>query len=632
MSECVKVAVRCRPLSEEERREGDEAAVEVSESGAEVFLRSSRTAEPKQFTFDYVFGPTATQKQLYEQCAFDVVGGVLEGYNATIFAYGQTGAGKTHTMEGRRECEEGKGVIPRALEHIFAAIEGTTSTKFLVYVSMLELYNEDIFDLLAPQPEKQRLELKERAKEGFVVRDLSTHDTRSAAECLALLSAGSLNRSTAATAMNHESSRSHSLFCIAVESSQADGAGGQIVRRGKLNLVDLAGSERQKKTLAVGRQLEEAKKINLSLVCLGKVIAALVQNDRHVPYRDSKLTRLLCDSLGGNTKTLMIANLGCAARHYDESLSTLRYAYQAKSIRNKPRINEDPKDAKLREVETEIAKLREYLRGADGAAGELLPEARQAFLADRARLDAQHSAELERILQMKQISAEERNRLLEQLRESEESHNRECAERQALIEKISGVQSKVIEGRRAQAEIASVQQEIARRRALQEKLEKERRRYEKEAADAEIEKGLLERKYQSQVEELREKEALLAKIDRRHAQLKADHAETAESFGSQLKALNEEQAELLAQVASNAELMDKYLEACNVSLIERVVVYDPERDVFLLNDHADEEARLCFQKFALMKSIQERPTHVDPKEESFLLFGHEDPFHAFTSR
>merc|ERR1719393_700916 len=185
-----------------------------------------------------------------------------------------------------------------------------------------------------------------------------------------VLAAGLNNRSTGATNMNAESSRSHSIFMVTIEQACIGPDGEEHIRVGKLNMVDLAGSERQSKTGATGERLKEATKINLSLSALGNVISALVDGkSSHIPYRDSKLTRLLQDSLGGNTKTVMVANIGPADYNYDETLSTLRYAYRAKSIKNKPRINEDPKDAMIREFQDEIMRLKEELAKAGGDGG-----------------------------------------------------------------------------------------------------------------------------------------------------------------------------------------------------------------------------------------------------------------------
>ena len=259
-------------------------------------------------------------------------------------------------MLGIRDDPEEKGIIPHAFDHIFGYIdekEGTT--KFLVRASYLEIYNEEIRDLLSHKG-KIKLNLAESKETGVFVKGLTMIIVKSIPEIEKIMNEGTLNRQTAETKMNKESSRSHSIFTIYIETAEEskDGEDSRI-KAGKLNLVDLAGSERQSKTGATGQTLKEATKINLSLSALGNVISALVDGkSSHIPYRDSKLTRLLQDSLGGNTKTVMIAALSPADYNYDETLSTLRYAARAKSIKNKPIINEDPKDALLKEYENEI--------------------------------------------------------------------------------------------------------------------------------------------------------------------------------------------------------------------------------------------------------------------------------------
>lgn len=196
------------------------------------------------------------------------------------------------------------------------------------------------------------------------ISDLSWHECKKVQDCEKLMDRGNKNRSTGATLMNADSSRSHSIFTLNVEMCENDESGEEHYRLGKLNLVDLAGSERLAKTGATGDRLKEATKINLSLSALGNVISALVDGkSKHIPYRDSKLTRLLQDSLGGNTKTLMVAAISPAADNYEETLSTLRYANRAKNIKNKPKINEDPKDAMLRQLQDEIRLLKEQLAG-----------------------------------------------------------------------------------------------------------------------------------------------------------------------------------------------------------------------------------------------------------------------------
>ncbi|XP_078498705.1 kinesin-like protein KIF17 isoform X3 [Lissotriton helveticus] len=361
--ESVKVVVRCRPMNDREKDLKCKEVVTIDSSRGQCFLQKPDGADepPKQFTFDGAYYMNQCTEQIYNEIAYPLVEGVTEGYNGTIFAYGQTGSGKSFSMQGIPDPPSQRGIIPRAFEHIFESIQCAENTKFLVRASYLEIYNEEIRDLLG-EDTKLKLELKEHPESGVYVKSLSKHTVHSVAECELIMETGWKNRSVGYTLMNKDSSRSHSIFTIHIEICSVDDKGKDSLRAGKLNLVDLAGSERQSKTGATGERLKEATKINLSLSALGNVISALVDGKcKHIPYRDSKLTRLLQDSLGGNTKTLMVACLSPADNNYDETLSTLRYANRAKNIKNKPRINEDPKDALLREYQEEIKKLRELL-------------------------------------------------------------------------------------------------------------------------------------------------------------------------------------------------------------------------------------------------------------------------------
>ncbi|KAJ3033179.1 Kinesin-like protein kif3a [Rhizophlyctis rosea] len=380
--ESVKVIVRCRPFSEKEKAAGHSNIVTIDKAAATVSIVDPRGGAgsndpPKTFTFDSVFDITSTQQEVYNKTARPIVESVLAGYNGTVFAYGQTGTGKTFSMEGVRDVPELRGIIPNAFEHIFAEIAlSGSSTQFLVRASYLEIYNEDIKDLLDTKAGK--LEIKERADVGIYVKDLRTFVIKDVSEMDRLMSFGNKNRSVGATEMNARSSRSHSIFTITVEASEKSADGEEHIRAGKLHLVDLAGSERQSKTGATGERLKEATKINLSLSALGNVISALVDGkSSHIPYRDSKLTRLLQDSLGGNAKTLMVATLSPASYNYDETVSTLRYANRAKSIKNKPKINEDPKDAMLREFQEEIKRLKAQLDSLDTGASAAEPIIRE---------------------------------------------------------------------------------------------------------------------------------------------------------------------------------------------------------------------------------------------------------------
>ncbi|XP_068270673.1 kinesin-like protein KIF17 isoform X2 [Nyctibius grandis] len=357
-SEAVKVIVRCRLMNEREKALGCKTVVSVESARGQCFLQNPAAAAdepPKEFTFDGAYNQEHNTEQIYNEIAYPLVEGVTEGCNGTIFAYGQTGSGKSFTMQGIEDPSTQKGIIPRAFEHIFESVQRAENAKFLVRVSYLEIYNEDIRDLLGADT-KQKLELKQHPEKAANVKGLSLHTVHSVLECEEIMEKGWRNRAVGSTLMNKDSSRSHSILTVNMEIGKR---GQDHLRAAKLNLVDLAGSERPSKTGRTAERLREAIKINLSLLVLGNVISALVDGRcEHIPYRDSKLTRLLQDSLGGNTKTLMVACLSPADNNYEESLNTLRCANCAKNIKNKPCINEDPKDAVLSEYQEEIKKLK----------------------------------------------------------------------------------------------------------------------------------------------------------------------------------------------------------------------------------------------------------------------------------
>jgi kinesin family protein 3/17 len=308
----------------------------------------------------------------------------LEGYNATMLAYGQTGTGKTFTMEGFQYSGQHpeRGIVPRAMEEIFRFIENAPNMKtaFMVRASYLQIYNEVINDLL--KADRANLNIREDKRRGVFVEGLSEWSVRSPSDICGLLKKGEQYRATASTKLNDVSSRSHAVFIIVVEQmsiiGEEEGSGDKKpkaedlsgeerpkqIKVGKLNLVDLAGSERLSITGATGKRLEECKKINQALSALGNVIAALTDRKprSHIPYRDSKLTRLLEDSLGGNCKTTMMAMVSPAYFSFSESLSSLKFAHRAKSIKNVAKINEDvDQRALLRKYEIELKKLRREL-------------------------------------------------------------------------------------------------------------------------------------------------------------------------------------------------------------------------------------------------------------------------------
>ncbi|XP_030642735.1 kinesin family member 3Cb [Chanos chanos] len=361
--ETVKVVVRCRPVNKKEETMNHEKIVEVDTRLGQVSIQNPKTpgSVMKTFTFDAVYDMASKQNDLYDYSCKPLIDSVLRGFNGTIFAYGQTGTGKTYTMQGLPTDTEKRGIIPNSFQHIFTHISRSQNQQYLVRVSYLEIYQEEIRDLLCKDNNK-KLELKENPETGVYVKDLSSVVTKNIKEIEHVMNLGNQSRSVGFTKMNERSSRSHAIFVITIECSDMGVDGDEHIRVGKLNMVDLAGSERQSKTGVQGKRLKEATKINLSLSALGNVISALVDGkSTHIPYRDSKLTRLLQDSLGGNSKTVMVATIGPCSNHYEETLTTLRYANRAKNIKNRPKINEDPKDALLREFQEEIARLKAQL-------------------------------------------------------------------------------------------------------------------------------------------------------------------------------------------------------------------------------------------------------------------------------
>ncbi|CAK9159834.1 unnamed protein product [Ilex paraguariensis] len=392
----VQVLLRCRPFSEEELRNNAPLVVTCDEYQREVAVSQNIAGKhiDRVFTFDKVFGPSAQQKDLYEQAVIPIVNEVLEGFNCTIFAYGQTGTGKTYTMEG--ECKKSKsgpngelpseaGVIPRAVKQIFDTLE-SQNAEYSVKVTFLELYNEEITDLLAPEEisrvvledkQKRQLPLMEDGKGGVLVRGLEEEIVTSATEIFTLLERGSSKRRTAETLLNKQSSRSHSLFSITIHIKESTPEGEELIKCGKLNLVDLAGSENISRSGAREGRAREAGEINKSLLTLGRVINALVEHLGHVPYRDSKLTRLLRDSLGGRTKTCIIATVSPAVHCLEETLSTLDYAHRAKNIKNKPEVNQKMmKTTLIKDLYGEIERLKAEVYAAREKVGVYIPKER----------------------------------------------------------------------------------------------------------------------------------------------------------------------------------------------------------------------------------------------------------------
>ncbi|XP_074644240.1 kinesin-like protein KIF15 [Tubulanus polymorphus] len=364
----IRVFVRVRPPENLESSDLETQCLEVDSARNAVIMNCK--PEQKVFTYDQVADIETTQEFVFTNVGKNIIESALKGYNGTIFAYGQTGSGKSFTMLGPQEDNniqhDWRGVIPRTFGYLFSLIEREQQLKgenveFLVRCSFLEIYNEQIFDLL--EPSAMPLHLRENIKHGVYVENLTEVTVKNSMESYEALIGGMQNRRVAATSMNRESSRSHAVFTIHIESKQKN-EGLQNIRLSRLHLVDLAGSERQKDTNTAGQRLKEAGSINKSLSVLGHVIMSLVDiaqgKDRYVPYRDSKLSFLLRDSLGGNAMTCIIACIHPSSRCFGETLSTLHFARRAKMIKNKAIINEDTQ-GNIAHLQNEIRRLKEQI-------------------------------------------------------------------------------------------------------------------------------------------------------------------------------------------------------------------------------------------------------------------------------
>nr|XP_057933110.1 kinesin-like protein KIF21A isoform X2 [Doryrhamphus excisus] len=386
----VRVALRIRPQLAREKIEGCHICTYVMPGEPQVFL-----GKDKAFTYDYVFDMDTQQDAIYTNCTERLIDGCFEGYNATIFAYGQTGSGKTYTMGTGFDVNIGEdelGIIPRAVNHLFRGIEerrqaateqGKPVPEFKINAQFLELYNEEVLDLfdttrdIETRRQKSNVRIHEDASGGIYTVGVTTRSVTSAAEMIQCLKLGALSRTTASTQMNVQSSRSHAIFTIhlcQVRMCSPDNENTTDKRiandseidefetlTAKFHFVDLAGSERLKRTGATGDRAKEGISINCGLLALGNVISALGDRSKrstHVPYRDSKLTRLLQDSLGGNSQTVMIACISPSDRDFMETLNTLKYANRARNIKNKVVVNQDRASQQISALRTEIARLQ----------------------------------------------------------------------------------------------------------------------------------------------------------------------------------------------------------------------------------------------------------------------------------
>ncbi|XP_069507116.1 kinesin-like protein KIF3B isoform X2 [Ambystoma mexicanum] len=609
-SETVRVVVRCRPMNSKEVAGGYEKVVEVNVKFGQVAVKNSRgtTNElPKTFTFDAVYDSNSKQVELYDETFRPLVDSVLQGFNGTIFAYGQTGTGKTFTMEGVRNDPEKRGVIPNSFEHIFTHISRSQNQQYLVRASYLEIYQEEIRDLLSKDQSK-RLELKERPDTGVYVKDLSSFVTKSVKEIEHVMNVGNQNRSVGSTNMNEHSSRSHAIFMITVECSELGLDGENHIRVGKLNLVDLAGSERQAKTGAQGERLKEATKINLSLSALGNVISALVDGkSTHIPYRDSKLTRLLQDSLGGNAKTVMVANIGPASYNVEETLTTLRYANRAKNIKNKPRVNEDPKDALLREFQEEIARLKAQLEkrtvgkrrrrgrrraGEEGGDGEDeddvgdddgdddVEDKEDYWREQQERLETEKKA----IVEDHSLVAEEKMKLLKEKEKKMNDLKREKEATEMLGAKVKAMESKLLVGGKNIVDHTNEQQKILEQKRHEIAEQKRREREMQQQMESRDEETLeLKETYSSLQQEVDIKTKKLKKLFSKLQAVKAEIHDLQEEHIKERQELEQTQNELTRELKLKHLIIENFIPLEEKNKITNRSFFDEEGDQWKLH-------------------------------------------------
>ena len=352
----VKVFVRFRPLSDSEKVKNNQASGQTSlfHPISSKIVGFGTEEDLQSYTFDEVFSGTSVQTDVFESVAKPILNDIIAGYNGTVFAYGQTGSGKTFTMMGELNDERKQGIVPRLAGELFRNIEQDfeEDDEFIIKVSIMEIYKDKLIDLL--NSSAGELKIKQNVTRGVFVSGLTVVCPTSFKELMEVVVLGQELRTVAMTNMNSSSSRSHLI--ITAEVIQHFSAG--IEKRGILNLVDLAGSEKVRNSGVTGNNLDEAKKINLSLSALGNVISSLVSGKDHIPYRDSKLTRILQDSLGGNFKTSLIVNCSQASNSKEETLNSLSFALRAKSVKNRAKINikESPENY-LKTIESLKAEL-----------------------------------------------------------------------------------------------------------------------------------------------------------------------------------------------------------------------------------------------------------------------------------
>ncbi|CAH3031146.1 unnamed protein product [Pocillopora meandrina] len=629
--ESVKVVVRCRPMNQKEIAQGHQRIIEMNVKKGTIEINNPAKKEevPRMFTYDSVYDWNSKQIDLYDETFRQLVDSVLEGYNGTIFAYGQTGTGKTFTMEGVRSDPILRGVIPNSFEHIFTHIARTQNQQYLVRASYLEIYQEDIRDLLS-KDQSRRLELKERPDTGVYVKDLQSFVCKSVKEIEHVMNVGNQNRAVGATNMNEHSSRSHAIFIITIECSEPGADGENHIRVGKLNMVDLAGSERQTKTGATGERLKEATKINLSLSALGNVISALVDGkSTHVPYRDSKLTRLLQDSLGGNARTVMVANIGPASYNFEETITTLRYANRAKNIKNKPKINEDPKDALLREFQEEIGRLKRELekRGGSGAGSKKVKRRRQKengeteeieeegeegseqSAEDKIKLEQARLEEDKKALQENHsMMAEEKEKLMGEIQKKAQQLKKQQEAQAGLKSKIKMMESKLLVGGKSIVDKTTEQE-----RALEEQriqiAEQQRREREIQQKLDEKEENAVEIKgnYTSLQQEVDSKTKKLKKLFGKLQTIRSEIADQQEAHIRERQELEQAQEDLTRELKLKSLIIENFIPPDERVKLTNRAVYDDEKEEWTLKPSSQNGSQQAMAKRPVSAVGNRRP-------------------------
>ena len=369
-SENIKVCLRIRPMSLQEKSRNDTSCIEPV-SNDQLILSHKNLR--RSYTFNIVFAPESSQEDIFFNCSIDkLIDSALDGYSVTIFAYGQTGSGKTYTIMGRDDAINEKilsnnkfsGIMPKSIKYIWSTV-GNRQQKYYIKVSFLEIYNEQINDLL--NPTNTNLQIRWDQKQGFFVEGLLVIECKKPQDIVEIILQGTKNRKKGSHDLNKDSSRSHTILTVYLISEYNSG-GESYKKYGKISFVDLAGSERLKETNSKGGMLKETGNINKSLFVLGKVISSLTDKkntNQHIPYRDSKLTMLLMDSIGGTAKTLMIACVSPSSVYSDETMSTLNYASRTMNIKNKPLVQMDSKERAaegLREENELYVEENEFLK------------------------------------------------------------------------------------------------------------------------------------------------------------------------------------------------------------------------------------------------------------------------------